>query len=176
MTSLEWSHAATDIPTAGRTFTREASETERAAIAAELGILSCTRLTAAYTIRPLGKGHYRLEGPCTADVTQACVATLAPVEISLTLALDIEFAPVAPAIPDGEEVEVLDLPEVEAIENGRLPVGRVVFETLAAGLDPFPRAPGAAFSWHDPRGGSEKPNPFAALAKLKPRDRSSEEP
>lgn len=169
MTPLDWTHLATEIPSGGRQYTREATQAERADVAAGLGILSCDRLTAVYTIRPLGKGHYKLEGPCSAQVTQTCVASLAPVESKLTLPLDIEFAPEAASFSDGEEVEVLDLPEVEAIENGCLRVGRVVFETLAAGLDPFPRAPDAAFSWNDRLATEEKPNPFAVLAKLKPR-------
>jgi hypothetical protein len=45
----------------------------------------------------------------------------------------------------------------------------VVFETLAAGLDPYPRLPETAFDWHDPLAASSPANPFAVLSKLKPK-------
>ena len=174
-TPLDWSHAATEIPSAGRAFTRQATAAECHAVAAALGILGCAKLEASYKLRPLGKGRYQLEGPCTAAVTQACVATLAPVAASLTLPLDLVFAlDAATSLSGGEEVEVSELPEIEPIENGRLDIGRVVFETLAAGLDPYPRAREAAFSWLDPKDTGEKPNPFAVLATLKPRDPGDE--
>ena len=168
---LDWTHAVTEIPSGGRAYTREASIAECEAIASALGILGCTKLSAAYRIRPLGKGRYQLEGPCTAAITQGCVVTLAPVSATLTLPLDLEFASEVASIgPDNEEIEISELAEVEPIDNGRLDIGRVVFEMLAAGLDPYPRAPGAAFSWNDAKDTGEKPNPFAVLATLKPRD------
>ena len=33
--------------------------------------------------------------------------------------------------------------------DGIIPVGRIVFETISAGLDPYPRKPGAEFTWAD---------------------------
>jgi uncharacterized metal-binding protein YceD (DUF177 family) len=168
MTPLEWSLAAAEVPASPREFKREATPAELAAVAKALGLLGCARLTANYRLRPLGGGRYKLTGQCEADVTQACIVSLEPVPASVTLPIDVEFAPdgVAP-LPDTDEVEVLTLPDVEPIEQGQLHVGRVVYEVLAAGLDPYPRKEGAAFAWEDPKAESSTVHPFAVLAKLK---------
>jgi hypothetical protein len=70
-----------------------------------------------------------------------------------------------------EDASVLAGPDVDVLERGIVPVGRIVFETLSASLDPYPRRPDAEFTWRDPQAGEpEKSNPFAALSKLKDRD------
>lgn len=169
---LNWTLAAAEVPAAAREMGRAATQDERAATAAQLGLLACDRLEAVYTVAPSGRGRYRLAGRCEAAVTQACVVTLEPVPAILSLPLDVTFAPEAEApsskAADEEgEVEVSSLPEIEPIENGELAIGRVVFETLAAGLNPYPRKPDAAFDWHDRLQSDGKANPFAVLAKLK---------
>jgi uncharacterized metal-binding protein YceD (DUF177 family) len=173
MTILPWTHAIADMPAKSRDYTRDASNEELAAIATDLGLLGCSKLHATYAIRAIGGGRYKLTGSCEAVVTQACVVTLEPIESTLKLPIDVEFSPLATASPrksddDDEEVEVLSLPDLEPIENATLDAGRVIFETLAAGIDPFPKKPGAAFAWDDPRASDPKSNPFAVLANFKP--------
>ena len=185
MTPLDWSHATTSLPSP-RTFSREATAAGCAAAAGQLGILACDRLTASYTIRPLGGGKYAVSGECRADVQQACVVTLEPVSASLVLPVEVTFVPGSAVIdPDRRPVrpgsrrdestadedgdsEVLALPELEVIENGQVDVGRIIFEVLAAGLEPYPRKPGATFAWEDATAKKSKVHPFAVLAKLKP--------
>ena len=174
MTILPWTHAIADMPSKSREYTRDASVEELAAVASDLGLLGCSQLHATYAIRAIGGGRYKLTGTCEAGVTQACVITLEPIERTLKLPIDVEFSPLATAAPrksgeEEEEVEVSSLPDLEPIENGSLDAGRVVFETLAAGIDPFPKKPGAAFAWDDPRATDPKSNPFAVLATLKPK-------
>ncbi len=174
MTILPWTHAIADMPSKSREYTRDASAEELAVIASDLGLLGCSKLHAAYAIRALGGGRYKLTGACDATVTQACVVTLEPMESTLKLPIDVEFSPQATASPrksddNEDEVEVSSLPDLEPIENACLDVGRVVFETLAAGIDPFPKKPGAAFAWDDPRASDPKSNPFAVLADFKPK-------
>lgn len=175
MTILPWTHAIADMPANSRDYTRDAAAQECAAIAAELGLLGCSKLHAKYAIRAIGGGRYKLTGTCDVIVSQACVITLEPIESMLKLPIDVEFSPDANAPPrkssdDGEdEIEVSSLPDLEPIENACLDVGRVVFETLAAGIDPFPKKPDAAFAWDDPRASGPKSNPFAVLATLKPK-------
>jgi len=57
---------------------------------------------------------------------------------------------------------------------GQIAVGRVVFESLAAAIDPFPRKPGATLDLQQSPSADaadDKPaNPFAVLANLKPKD------
>ena len=83
---------------------------------------------------------------------------------------EVTFCPAEamPAAPSSER-EILSEPEIEPLRDGRIEVGRVVFETLAAALDPYPRRADAAFEWTDPRdaGGAEKASPFAVLRSLK---------
>ena len=60
--------------------------------------------------------------------------------------------------------------EFEPIEHGRIDVGRIVYETLSAAVDPYPRKAGAEFA-ADEVGGPLVGDygPFAALKKLKDR-------
>jgi uncharacterized metal-binding protein YceD (DUF177 family) len=174
MTILPWTHAIADMPAKSRDYTRDASPEELAAIATDLGLLGCSTLHAQYAIRAIGGGRYKLTGTINASVTQACVITLEPIESAVKLPIDVEFSPEANAAPrksddEDEEVEVSSLPDLEPIENASLDVGRVVFETLAAGIEPFPKKPGAEFAWDDPRVSDPKNNPFAVLADFKPK-------
>jgi hypothetical protein len=170
---LDWFHPAADIASGGRTIEREATIEECVAVATELGLIGCARLAMSARLTLLGAGRVRLAGTCQARVVQPCIVTLEPVEGAVVLPMDVEFWPetAAPEPVEGEAA-ILDLPEIETLENGRVPVGRVVFETLAAGLDPYPRKPGATFAWEDPKAqdGVLATHPFASLAKLKPKD------
>ena len=66
---------------------------------------------------------------------------------------------------------MLDAPEVEKFEHGIIPAGRIIFETLAASLDPYPRREGVEFNWQDPQATEpEKASPFAVLSKLNDKD------
>lgn len=173
MPILPWTHPVAEIPAGSRTYTREANLAECSALAAELGLLACSACRAQYTLRGLSGGRYKLAGALTATVTQACVITGDPVESKLDLPVEVEFSPnpegPAPEAGENGDVEISSLPEVEPIENGTLDVGRVMFESLAAGLDPYPKKTGAEFSWHDETAKDEKNNPFAVLANFKPK-------
>lgn len=169
---LDWSHAIADMPASSRTYSRDASPQELAAIAAGLELIACSQLQAGYTIRTLGGGRYKLTGHCKSEVTQACVITLEPLVDRVAFDLDVEFAPdPSLRLPDAaaDEIEVSSLPDIEPIENGSLDVGRVVFEALAASLNPYPKKPDAAFSFDDPRATDPRSHPFAVLAQLNPK-------
>jgi uncharacterized metal-binding protein YceD (DUF177 family) len=169
---LDWTHNVADIPAGGLKREREASESERREIAQALGLLALDRVSARYRIAPIGGGTYRLSGTIGGDVVQACVVSLEPVEGKVDAAFDVEFRPHLRAGQSDEKTEadasILDAPEVEKIERGAINAGRIVFETLASSLNPYPRRPDATFEWQDPTAGdSEKINPFGALAKLR---------
>ncbi len=125
-----------------------------------------------------GSGRLRLAGQLQADVTQTCVVTLEPVDAQLDVPVEIEFWPaalVAEMERNAEELGnhgLLDWPE--AVVDGRIDLGPVIYETLATALDPYPKRPGTSFDWSqvDPEAASEgKSGPFAALAALKRRER-----
>ena len=141
-----------------------------------LDLVALKRLALSYRLDRVG-GRLRLAGQLQADVTQACVVSLEPVEAQLDVPVAVEFWPAAMV----EELErsakesggegLLDWPE--AVVDGRIDLGPVIYETLAAALDPYPKRPGASFDW--PQGSAAAPaegksGPFAALAALKRRE------
>lgn len=168
---LDWGHKVVDVPAAGLRHEREATESERQAIAGALGLLALNRLSARYRIEAISGGAYWLSGKISADVDQACVVTLEPVSARIEELFDVEFWPHLEAGDNHEEASVLDAPEVEKFEHGIIPAGRIIFETLAASLDPYPRREGVEFNWQDPQATEpEKASPFAVLSKLKDKD------
>ncbi len=173
----------------------EAGPAERAALAARFGLVSLEALTARCRLRQVAGGMIELKASFEADVTQLCVVTLEPFparvadEFTQRYALDpLRFRKLA------DEHEMFD-PEAddppEALEDGGIDLGEAVAQQLAVALDPFPRAPGVAFpaSVEEPSTSVStglsakrsptpvknadkaetptKPNPFAALSKLK---------
>ena len=108
------------------------------------------------TIRALGAGRYRLAGTLRARLTQACVATLEPLPQTIEEEFEVQFWPRERCRRRATtEVEVSSVPDVEPIEHGTIEVGRVVFETLSAALDPYPRKSGATLEWQDPESAEE---------------------
>lgn len=169
--ALDWMYRVAEIPEGGLRQAREASGPELTRLAEALDVLSCQRLSSEFTIRALGKGHYRLAGKVVAELTQACVVSLEPVEQTVEATFDVEFRPEG-SLPQltQEEIEVSSAAEIEPIERGRIDAGRIVFETVATALDPYPRKPGAEFQPDTAQGeGMDEAGPFAALRKLKDR-------
>ncbi len=167
---LPWRHPVSSIPEDGLDAQREATADERAAIASELGISECATLTARYTIAPRGEGCYLLSGKISARVIQPCIVTLDPVTQDFEEQIQIELCPAGEARDEAaNEHDVLVETDTEPIENEIIDVGRLVFECLSAGIDPYPRREGAEFQWTDPKAAADKAagGPFAALAKLK---------
>ena len=70
--------------------------------------------------------------------------TLEPVDSTIEEVFDVTFWPEEdmPA-PRGGEVDLDEEADPEPIVGGQIDVGRVVFECLAAAVDPFPRRPDA---------------------------------
>lgn len=210
---LDWQHRVAefaakpgDCDAAGATPAvqqRQASAEELAAVTALLDVVSCQSLGADYAIRPLPNGGFAVSGSLSAALVQICVVSLQ--EISSTVEQDFEFefwpqAQIDKALErDGErfgaDPEAVDM---EPIRDNLLDVGRLIYELLAAHLDPYPRAPGVMFepvvlAAAPGRGGAApgeegaapgrggdgcgaggcsaggKENPFAVLAKLKTR-------
>lgn len=164
----DWSHAVTDIPALGLKRERQITGEGLAPLAKELNMLELTSVIANYRVERLAGGAYRLHGRVKADGAQACVVTVEPIASHVDDTFDVEFWPDLPDADGGEEKSVLDARDVERLEDGVIPVGRVVFETISAGLDPYPRKPDAAFSWTDKTDAqTQNVSPFAALSKLK---------
>ncbi|MBS0235576.1 MAG: DUF177 domain-containing protein [Proteobacteria bacterium] len=167
---LDWTEKTTEVPLGGLERTREANASERERVAQALNILNVASLSARYRIVSISGGAYRLKGTIEASVEQACVISLDPVGKEIEASFDVEFWPDLKPEESEEEESILDGTDVELLEHGLVPVGRIVFEMLSASLDPYPRREGAEFNWTDPATeDAEKHNPFAALSKLKDR-------
>lgn len=166
-----WTHATADIPDRGLARERAASEAECAGIARVLKLVSLDKLVAAYRITSIAGGGWRLAGKISADPVQSCIVTLEPVPAHIEDAFDVEFHHETPASESGGDLSVLQGPDIEPLDGNEIAAGRVVFETLAAGLDPYPRKGDAAFDWQDKVAPDDKKiSPFAVLAKLKDKD------
>lgn len=169
----DWRHRLNEIPAGGLRSSRNATEAERAQLAAQLPLVSCEALSVDYQIKPAGRDRYALTGRVTAELTQNCIVSLDPVPARLDEPIDCKFVPAA-LIPNSqdEEQEVLAIDDLEPIESGFIDVGRVVFEVVASGLDPYPRRDDA--QWQPPHIEADladrEAGPFAALADLKKKD------
>lgn len=170
MAELMWSVNVRDIPDAGLSVAREATEEERAGLAEALGILAVEAAAFTGRIRPQRGGGYRLEGMLRARVVQACVVSLDPVEQIIEDKVEINLREGGDEGHAGDDFEatesLLDEPDVDTIENGVIALGRIVYEELVTRLDPFPRKEGEELD-QSSAGESGPDNPFAALARLK---------
>jgi uncharacterized metal-binding protein YceD (DUF177 family) len=140
----------------GLTQAIEASEAERAALAKLNGLPGIARLTASFTLNRAGRGLIRVRGQVHAELTQACVVSLEPVEARLDEPVDVRFA-----VPAGEsasrrgppisaaEAESLSLDGEDApdpVVDGKIDLGALAAEFMVLALDPYPRKPGADFA------------------------------
>jgi len=165
----DWSHTTASVPDHGLDAHRTADEAQRREIAAALDLDSLDQLEARYHIAHLANGRFRVSGEIVARVTQACVVTLDPVASDIRTPFAVEFWPAGdiPQLDEGER-EALDEDPPEPIEHHRIAVGRIIYETLGAAIDPYPRLPDAELERHEAGGETpEAEHPFAALAKLK---------
>lgn len=151
-----------DIPEKGLATEVVADADERAAIARAFGLVEIKSLTGRFDVRRKGR-EATARGTVRGEIVQTCVVTLEPFDAVVEEEIDLRFAPDAPALDD--ETAPPDAPD--PIVDGKIDLGSVTAEFLALGLDPYPKKPGAAFSFE---GEAEKESPFAALAKLKRED------
>lgn len=169
MPLASWSHATVDVPAQGLEVTRSANDAERADIVRALPLAALDKLQAHYRITGLAGGGWRLKGQISASLVQTCVVSLEPVSSAIEEPFEVEFWREV-SEPEGEDKSVLEGPDVETLTGDEIPAGRIVFETLAGALDPYPRKEGAAFDWNDRAGDAEKSNPFSVLMQLKDKE------
>jgi uncharacterized metal-binding protein YceD (DUF177 family) len=150
---------------------------ECAALAERFGLQSIETLSASGHVRQRPGQRWHLSATLQARVVQTCVVTLEAVAQGVEDRIVLDFAA---AQPKDEPDLDLSAEDAEPLpEDGRIDVGEIVAQHLYLALDPFPRAPGAAW----PAGAAEaaqdspaappgregpaeerRPSPFAALA------------
>jgi hypothetical protein len=160
----------------GESFSLEAAASERTAMASLLDLSALADLRFAGTFHREGQGGLQLTGTLTAKYTQICVVSLEPIETEAEIPVAIEFWPaprieaLAKTADEAASHGLLDWPE--PIANGKIELGRPLYETFATAIDPYPRREGARFDWTEPEAEAEPvraDNPFSALSKLKSR-------
>lgn len=117
---------------------------ERAAIAADLGLIALYSLDLTGEIRPAGRDEMVLEATLTASADQACGITLAPVPAKMSETVRRRYV-AGLETPEGEEVE---MPEDDSLEPlpDEIDLAEIAAEALALALPLYPRAPGAEFA------------------------------
>lgn len=141
-----------------------------ARLAGALDLLALGELSFRGEIRPAGRHDFHLVAELAAEVTQACIVTLAPVPSRIFEVVQRRFS-ADYADPATEEAEV---PEDDSIEplGEVIDLGAVMTEALALALPLYPRAPGAEFAGAlaaEPGAApltDEAMRPFAGLAGL----------
>jgi len=153
---------------------------ERAAIARWLGIEALDSLKAVIQMSRSDADEYAYRGHFEADVVQACVITLAPVPAHLSGEIRRKFkvlerpstrrrkSAIEPsaAIPAIIDLAAADEDSPELLDQPVLDLAAPLLEELSLALDPYPKAPGAAFD-APPEPSAPADNPFAVLEKLK---------
>lgn len=146
---------------------------ECAGLARLWSILEVKALSATFELRRWKRDGVRLKGRVAADIVQACVVTLDPVESRIDEPVEVVFVPEGsklarlPAATEGGEMlldpDGPDAPEIFAGDS--IDVGAVAAEHVALAIDPYPRKADAAFAGHveSTDGGERKPSPFAVL-------------
>jgi uncharacterized metal-binding protein YceD (DUF177 family) len=115
-----------------------ATQEECAGLAARFGLIEIASLSAKVRASRLGS-VVSVVGEFQTQVTQACVATGAPVPFKTTEKLAIKFVPEAKYDPDAE-IE-LDADDCDTFEHDGLSIdiGEAIAQSLSLALDPFPR-------------------------------------
>ncbi len=162
------------VPTGGVSEHIVASPEERAALARRFGLLALPRLEAKLDVDRAEGKMFNVTGKLFADVSQACVVTLEPVEAHVSDTIDVLFAPphLAQNDRDGALMDLGDAEPPEPIEGGVIDLGELVAQHLAMALDPYPRKKGALLGAYEAKGngGGKKGaavSPFAKLAEKK---------
>ncbi|MDO8840197.1 MAG: DUF177 domain-containing protein [Parvibaculum sp.] len=171
--------AAKDVPAAGTVLKFDADAATCAALARRFNILELQYLRGTASVRPFRKHGLTLDCRFEAVLVQSCVVTLDPVVQKVEESFTRRWLPehlIEPAgAADGREIlieaEGDDAPD--PMTGGAIDIGEAVAEALALAIDPYPRKPGVAYDVPPDvpdAVAEERPNPFAALEKLKKND------
>jgi uncharacterized metal-binding protein YceD (DUF177 family) len=144
----------------------EATAEERQALATRFDLLALDRLSADITFRRLDANRVRCQGRWRAELAQACVVTLEPVQQVMDEPFEVVFSRHMAADDEVVEIDSEDLAEYEPLSGGEMDVGESIAQQLAVSLDPYPRLPGAAWQAGE-QPTQEADSPFASLAKVR---------
>jgi len=171
-----WNHPVTvaDIPEEGEEITLAPDEETRSALARFADVLAVPSLSARLRLQPDGAGGAIVTGELDATVKQISVVSLEPFDNKVREEIALRFAPEGAAPKSSDpDIEFDEADPSDSIRDGVIDLGAVVSEFLVLGIDSYPRKPGEVFTPPQPVDGDKRDTPFAALAKLKKKGRSS---
>ncbi len=179
---LYWSIDVDAIQDKGLALSRDIDVQTREQIAKALDLLTLDMLRVDVELCPLSRKRVSAKGVLEARLQQACVITLEPITTQLKEEIDTQFWCDREALEDyteskGDASELILNPlgndGPEAVEDGKIDLGRFIFEIVSSAIDPYPRKPDAEFKWQE-EGATKnlteetaKTNPFAVLNALK---------
>jgi hypothetical protein len=151
------------LPAEGLEVSVAATAEERAALARDFKLPAIHALAGRFRLSGTPK-RVHVEGVVSARVAQICVVTLETFDASIEEQVEVDFA--APGTESwGDDPARPGFEPPDEITGGHIDLGAIAAEFLTLGLDPYPRKPGADFSYEGE--GSPASSPFAALQKLK---------
>ena len=152
---------ASDIGPAREPRLVTAGAAERAALATRFGLLTLDRLEARLTLAREAAG-IRVRGTVDAAGAQPCGLSGEPVPFMLSETVALLLTETA---PDGGEIELAaDDLDAEPLAGDSIDLGEIAAQSMALGLDPYPRAPGvAAPGVIDEETARRAANPFGVL-------------
>lgn len=118
-----------------------ADAAERQALAQRFDLLALDRLEAEVQLHRLSGEIVQVRGEFSAEVVQACVVSLEPVQGSIREAFTVLYGP---AEPEDDVLIDLETELVEPFDGTAIDIGEAVAQHLALALDPYPRAAGAS--------------------------------
>ena len=120
-----------------------ADDEERARVSARLGLDAIGRLV-AHAVLSRNGDVVRAQGRLAASLTQSCVITRDPVAAHIDEPFDLMFMPEPAADAPDEEIELGESDcDVVFYDGAMIDLGGAIADTLALGLDPYPRSAGA---------------------------------
>ncbi len=139
------------LPQKGLPVVVDADETQRAALAEAHGLLSVERYRAELLVTKWKRNGVKVSGRVEADITQACIVSLEPVEAKIDEEVEAVFLPEDSKLgregfhAGGEillDAEGPDAPET--FSGDSIDVGALAEEFFGLAIDPYPRKTGAA--------------------------------
>jgi hypothetical protein len=129
----------------------EADARQRLALAREHELVSVERFRAELLVKPWKRRGVQIEGTVEADITQACVVTLEPIEATIREDVSAVFLPEDSKLgrlgfqAAGEillDAEGPDSPET--FSGDTIDVGALAEEFFGLAIDPYPRKDGVS--------------------------------
>ncbi|MGB3646261.1 MAG: DUF177 domain-containing protein [Mesorhizobium sp.] len=139
------------LPQKGVSLTIEADSAQMAALAEEHGLLSVKAWRADLEVKPWKRNGVKIAGRVRADIVQACVVTLDPLEGHIDEVVEGLFLPEDSRLGRegfGHAGEILldaDGPDSpETFSGDTVDAGALAEQFFALAIDPYPRKPGVS--------------------------------